>query len=90
MKNSKNFKKLAFDENKIMKRITKLPVSNFCPLANHPTWRCGKFKKGEERFCKHVAGYTNCYRFKKWFWFLVSKSVAEIIQKKKKNQKEKL
>lgn len=76
-----------------LKKLEKLPVSDFCPLIKNIKWNCGKKDKGNESCCKSVNGYMNCTHFIKWFYWNVQRLVAKDVIKanpgtKKKNQKE--
>ena len=69
-----------------MKRLEKLPISDFCPLIQNPKWKCGNFTKGGEPHCKSVNGYMNCVHFRKWFFWNVAKLLAKELAKSESGQ----
>lgn len=75
---------LQKQEAAFMKRFSELPISPYCPLIQNKAWKCGKYDKGGEKFCKSIQGFTKCESFQKWFWFWVKKYVAGEIARGKK------
>lgn len=73
------------------------PIDDKCPLADisvRPKWKCGKFDRGNEPFCKSISGFSKCPHYIKWFyWNLWKMTGAEIaktkIDLKKKEAKKK-
>lgn len=78
------------------KALKNAPIDDVCPMADkalRPKWKCGKFDRGNETFCKCVSGYSKCPHYIKWFywnlWRLVAKEIAKLeFEQKKKKQKE--
>ena len=79
-------------------KLEKAPVDDRCPLMDktlRPQWKCGKFDRGNETFCKSVSGFSKCPHYVKWFywnlWRMVAKEIAKLkIEEKKKEAKKKL
>lgn len=80
------------------KYLATAPVDDKCPLMDktlRPDWKCGKFDRGNEPFCKGVSSFSKCPHYVKWFywnlWRIVGKEIAKMkIEQKKKEAKKKL
>ena len=75
------------------KYLKTAPVSDICPLADEtirPDWKCGKFHRGGESFCKSVAGYSKCPHYVKWFYWNLYRMVAKELAKIEVEQKKKV
>ena len=74
-----------------------IPMEDVCPLADkeqRPKWKCGRFDRGNETFCKSISGYSKCPHYIKWFhwniWRMTAKEIAKTeIDLKKKEAKKK-
>lgn len=55
------------------------PISEFCPLIKNPNWNCRPHDKGNETFCKSIAGYTNCLHYQRWFHWILAKAIAKEV-----------
>lgn len=63
------------------------PISEMCPLIKNPKWNCRPYDKGNEPFCKSIAGYTNCIKYQQWFHFIVAKAIAkEMVDRNEKKK----
>lgn len=74
--------------NALSKTLKNAPVSEKCPLIPNEKWNCRPYDKGNEPWCNSITGYTNCARYLKWFYWMVTKAIAKELGRNK-TQREK-